>query len=144
MALLIFRSSLDAFSEQGLPAVFAVGLDALVIAYVLTLYLTHQKIQIDRFWWLFAFWVVTQGLWPVLTAVGGLPLDSSFFSESLRDWVRLFSWLMVYLGVNQLQDRFSPSAGNRLSLSIAHYSNDRGCATAIAAAIIAAQLFTAH
>lgn len=109
LVLLILRSGLDAFSAQGLPAVFALGLDALVIAYFVMLYLTHQTIQTDRFWWLFACWVATQALWPLLTAVGGLPLGGAFLLESIREWLRLFSWLMVYLIVNQLKAHIHPA-----------------------------------
>ena len=108
IALLILRSGLDAFSAQGIPAVFAIGLNALVIAYVLLLYLTRQSVQTSRFWWIFAFWVAAQALWPLLTAMGGLPLGSAFLFEGVREWIRIFSWLMVYLIVDQFKDRVHP------------------------------------
>ncbi len=118
--LLILRSGLDAFSAQSLPAAFALGLDALVITYVLVAILTHQKIQVDRAWCLFAGWIAIQSLWPVLTAIGGLPLGSAFLTESIREWVRVFSWLMVYLIINQLKDKLHPEQViNRLFWALA-------------------------
>ena len=108
LLLLIVRSSLDAFSGAGLPAAFAVGLDVLVIAYILGRYLTGYKIHTDKVWWIFAAWIAIQGLWPVLTALNGLPLSSGFTAASVREWVRIFSWLMVYLAISQFKDRLHP------------------------------------
>lgn len=108
LLLLILRSGLDAFSGLGLPAAFAVGLDALVLTYIAVLYLTGQKIHTDRVWWCFAVWVALQGLWPALTLLGGLPLSSGFVIVSLREWIRIFSWLMVYLMINQFKERLHP------------------------------------
>lgn len=108
IALLILRSGLDIFSSEGLPAAFAVYLDALILAYIIFLYLTKQKIYTDKFFLIFAVWVASQGLWPVLTATGSLELGSDYLNESIREWVRLFSWLMVYLIVSQLKSRLRP------------------------------------
>ncbi|GAA6616699.1 O-antigen ligase family protein [Scytonema sp. NUACC26] len=109
LCLLIFRSSLDIFSAQQLPAAFALGLDALTLLYVTLQLLLGQSIKIDKFWWLFAFWVALQGLWVILLPLGGLGLDGSYLLGSVREWLRLFTWLMVYLLVMQLQDKVHPN-----------------------------------
>ncbi|WP_293043376.1 MULTISPECIES: O-antigen ligase [unclassified Moorena] len=108
LGMLILRSSLDIFSKQQLPALFAIGLDALTLLYVTVMLLTGRRVQTDKFWWLFAGWVGLQGLWVILLALGGLGLDSSYISVSIREWVRLFSWLMVYLLIMQLKNRIPP------------------------------------
>ena len=108
LALLILRSALDPFSNQQLPALFAIGLDALTLLYVIVMLLRRRTVHTDGFWWFLASWVAFQGLWLILMALGGLGLDASYLSSSIREWVRLFSWLMVYLLVMQLKDRFSP------------------------------------
>lgn len=106
IALLVFRSALDIFS--GLPAAFAVGLDALILAHITILLLTKQKIYIDKFWLIFAAWGLVQGLWPVLTALGGLGLGREYLGDSIREWVRIFSWVLVYLAINQFKGRIHP------------------------------------
>ncbi|MGI8501549.1 MAG: O-antigen ligase family protein [Hassallia sp.] len=108
LGLLILRSALDPFSGQQLPAVFAIGLDALTILYVTLMLLTGQTVRTNKFWWLFAAWVALQGLWVILLPLGGLGLNAAFLSDSIREWVRIFSWLMVYLIVMQLKDRLHP------------------------------------
>ncbi len=104
MGLLILRSLLDIYSAQQLPAAFALGVDTLTLLYVIVLLLTHQTVHTDRFWWFFASWVAFQGLWLMLMPLGVLGLDASFLLISIREWTRLFSWLMVYLLVMQLKD----------------------------------------
>lgn len=108
LGLLILRSSLDVFSAQQIPSAFAIGLDALALLYVTVSLLTGQTIRTDRFWWFFAGWVALQGLWVILLPLGGLGMDASSLPEAIREWVRLFSWLMVYLLVMQLQERVHP------------------------------------
>jgi O-antigen ligase len=108
IGLLILRSSLDLFSAQQIPAAFAVGLDALTILYIILMLLIGRRVITDVFFWFFAVWVVIQGLWVILLAVGALGLDSSYLLVSIREWVRLFSWLMVYLLVMQLKGIVSP------------------------------------
>ena len=108
LGLLILRSSLDIFSAQQVPAAFAVGLDALTLLYVSLMLLMGQKVQTDRFWWFFTGWVGLQGLWVILVPLGGLGHDASCaicLSYGIREWVRLFSWLMVYLLIMQLKGR---------------------------------------
>lgn len=108
LCLLIIRSALDAFSNQGLPAAFAMGLNILIVLYLLIRLLAGHRIQTDRFWWLFAGWVALQGCWVILQGLGGLAFDASYLSTAVREWLRLFSWLMVYLMVMQLRDRLDP------------------------------------
>jgi O-antigen ligase len=108
LGLLILRSSLDVFSSLQLPAAFAIGVDALALLYVTVMLLTGQKIRTDGFWWFFAAWVLLQGLWVILLPLGGLGLDGSYLAESIREWIRLFSWVIVYLLVTQLKDQTPP------------------------------------
>lgn len=108
IGLLILRSSLDIFSDQQIPAIFAVGLNILTLLYVTFSLLIGQRVKVDKFWWFFAGWVALQGLWVVLLPLGGLGLDGTHLSTAIREWVRLFSWLMVYLLVMQLKDRIHP------------------------------------
>ncbi len=108
IALLVLRTSLDPFSMMQIPAAFAVGVDALTIVYVTVFLLIGRTVRTDGFWWFFAGWVILQGLWVILLPLGGLGLDASFLLDSIREWVRLFSWLMLYLLVMQLQDRIPP------------------------------------
>lgn len=108
LGLFVVRSSLDVFSEQQLPSAFALGIDALTLAYVVLLVLSRKKVQIDGFWWFFAGWVALQSLWVILIRLGGLGLGASFFSVGLREWIRLFSFVMAYLLVMQLKGRISP------------------------------------
>lgn len=108
LGLLILRSALDSFSAQQIPAVYAVGLDTLTLLYVVILLLTRKTVKTDQFWWFFAVWVGLQGTWLILMPLGGLGLDVSFIGDSLREWVRLFSWLMIYLLVMQLRGNTPP------------------------------------
>ncbi|QIR39864.1 O-antigen ligase family protein [Tolypothrix sp. PCC 7910] len=105
LGLLILRSALDAFSDQQLPAAFAVGIDILALLYVAVLLLRRQKIHTDGFWWLLAGWMALQGLWVVLQAIGGLGLGASYLPVAIREWIRVFSGLMIYLIVMQLKER---------------------------------------
>ncbi|MBX2864704.1 MAG: O-antigen ligase family protein [Leptolyngbyaceae cyanobacterium MAG.088] len=108
IALLVLRSALDIFSKQQLPALFAVGVDALVIAYICYLFIARKKINVDRFWWLLMGWFSLQSLWVILLFLGGLGGDPSLIGESLREWVRLSSGGLIYLLVMQLKGRIAP------------------------------------
>jgi O-antigen ligase len=109
IALLIIRSSLDIFSAQQIPALFALGLAALTLIYVAAAFLERRTIQTDWFWWFLLAWVMLQGLWPLLCIMGGLGLDASpYLADNIREWTRLFSWVMVYLLVMQMKDRVAP------------------------------------
>lgn len=107
LGLLILRSSLDPLSAQQIPAAFGIGLDALTLLYVTYLLLTRQRVRTDRFFWFFASWVALQALWVVLPALGW-GLGTPYLMDNLREWVRIFSWLMVYLLVMQLKERTHP------------------------------------
>ncbi len=108
LTLLILRSSLDPFSAQQVPAAFAIGLDALTILYLIVQILLRQKINTDKFFWFFAGWVAFLGIWLVLPLVGWGLLGTTYFLDGIREWTRIFSWLMVYLLVMQLKGKVHP------------------------------------
>ncbi|AKG24492.1 O-antigen ligase family protein [Calothrix sp. 336/3] len=116
LGLLILRSSLDILSDLQIPAAFAIGVDILAVLYVVFAVLTGKKVYTDNFWWFFLGWVFLQAMWMVLLPLGGLGLDGSFLAASAREWVRLFSWAMVYLLVMQLQDTIPPQRAISLLL----------------------------
>lgn len=105
--LLVIRSTIDAFSRQQIPAAFAIGLDGIILAYFVILLLQKKDIWTNRFGLFFAGFCAFQTLWILLVAFGGLggvgPL-----SDSIREWVRLFSWCAMYWLMMQLSDRASP------------------------------------
>ncbi len=108
IGLLIIRSSLDAFSAQQIPAAYSLAVDALTLLYVAVKLLTGQPVKVDKFWWLFAAWVIFQGLWVILLPIGGLGLNGSYLADAIREWVRLFTWVILYLLVMQLADKIPP------------------------------------
>jgi O-antigen ligase len=108
IGLLVLRSALDIFSKQQLPALFAIGVDVLVVVYIFYLFITHQRINVDRFWWLIMSWFGFLSLWIILLPLGGLGSDSSVMGESIREWVRLLSGGLLYLLVMQLKGRIAP------------------------------------
>ncbi|MEO1429159.1 MAG: O-antigen ligase family protein [Cyanobacteria bacterium J06633_8] len=108
LSLLILRSSLDPFSAQQVPAAFAIGLDFLTILYVIVQLLLRQKINTDKFFWFFAAWVAFLGIWVVLPLVGWGLLGTTYLVDGIREWMRIFSWLMVYLLVMQLKEKIHP------------------------------------
>ncbi|PSB15598.1 O-antigen ligase family protein [Phormidesmis priestleyi ULC007] len=111
LGLLILRSALDPFSAQQVPSVFAVGVNLLILLYIIKLLLSRQKIQTDGFWWFIAGWFGLQLLWVILLPLGGLGLSASHVGGwlvGLREWIRGFSWVMFYLMVMQLKDRVHP------------------------------------
>jgi O-antigen ligase len=116
LCLLVVRSALDSFSAQGLPGAFALGLNGLILLYVAIQLLAGRRVQTDRFWWWFAAWVLIQGLWVVLLPLGGLGFGADYLPYAVRDWLRLFSWLMTYLMVMQLRGRMAPTRGINLLL----------------------------
>jgi O-antigen ligase len=106
--LLVLRTSLDSYSAQQLPSAYTLLIDALTLLYVVVMLLSGRRIQTDRFWWFFALWVMLQSLWLILMPLGGLGLDASFLQYGIREWMRRFSFLIVYLLVMQLKDLYSP------------------------------------
>lgn len=109
LSLLIVRSSLDLFSAQQVPAALGVGISLLTLLYVVVLLLSRQEVQTDWFWWFFAGWLALQGIWVVLLPLGGLGLGVAALPDAIREWVRFFSWLMVYLLVMQLKGKVPPT-----------------------------------
>jgi len=109
LGFLVLRSSLDIFSAQQIPAAFAVGIDCLTLLYLVVQLFRKQPIQINKFFWIFAAWIGVQGLWVILLPVGGLGLDAAYLTDAVREWTRLFSWLMVYLLVMQLRGQIAPA-----------------------------------
>jgi O-antigen ligase len=108
LALLILRSALDPFSNQGLPSAFAIAFSALALLYITVQLLCKQPVQIDAFGWLFAGWILIQGIWVILLYFGGLGLGVEQLPTAVREWVRIFSWLMAYLLVFQIKGRLRP------------------------------------
>ncbi len=108
VALLILRSALDPFSDKGIPGAFAIAISALTVVYVIVRLLSKQTVHIDGFWCFFAGWVVLQMIWVILLPLGGLGLGGEHLSDAVREWVRIFSWLMSYLLILQLKERFHP------------------------------------
>ncbi len=108
VALLILRSTIDAFSAIQLPALFAVGLDALAIGYVVIKLLRRETIHTDPFLFFFAGWCAFQGVWVVLLMLGGLGGSSALSGESIREFVRLGSWFLVYILIMQFKGLIRP------------------------------------
>ena len=108
LILLVLRSSLDPLSAQQVPAAFAIGLDGLTILYVIVQILLRQKVNTDKFFWFFAGWVAFLGIWVVLPVIGWGLLGTTYLVEGIREWTRIFSWLMVYLLVMQLKGKIHP------------------------------------
>ena len=108
LSLLIIRSSLDILSDYQIPTAFALGIIGLTLMYVIIQLLTNKPVYTDKFWWFLVAWLVTQGLWVVLLPLGGLGLGGWALSIAIREWVRLFSWIIIYLLILQLKDKIAP------------------------------------
>ena len=108
LGLLILRSSLDVFSDIGIPAAFAIYLNILIFLYIIVSILTGNKIQTDRFWWFLVAWISIKSFWLVLLFFNAIGFGRSFLIVSVREWVRLFSWVMVYFIVMQLKGKVPP------------------------------------
>ena len=108
IGLLILRASIDCFVTLQLPSVFAIGLDALTILYLLVQLFQRKTIQTDWFFWWFLGWWIFQGLWLVLMVLGGLGLGAGFLADSIREWVRIFSWVVAYFLAMQMKGKIKP------------------------------------
>lgn len=108
LGLLIIRSVLDMFSLQQIPAIYGVGVEGLAFLYIAVSSLRGKNLQVDKFWCFFFSWIIFQGAWLLLLYTGSLGFDSSYFLESLREWIRLLLWPSIYLLVMQLKGRVSP------------------------------------
>ncbi len=108
LSLLIVRSSLDIFSEQQLPAIFAVALDLVAVLYLAILILLKKPIKIDGLFLFFGGWIALQFVWILLIPLGGLGPSPVSISDALREWIRMASWLVIYLLISQLRDKIRP------------------------------------
>ncbi|BAY61477.1 hypothetical protein NIES22_15420 [Calothrix brevissima NIES-22] len=108
LGLLILRSALDAFSDQQVPAVFGLCIDILAFLYIGNCLVARKKIHTDGFWWFLAGWMALQAVWVILQLFGGLGLGPSYFLGAFREWLRIFSGLMIYLLVMQLKEKMPP------------------------------------
>ncbi len=108
LTLLIIRSSLDIFSDYQIPSAFALAVIALTVIYIIIQLFTRQPLITDKVWWFLAFWLILQGLWVILLPLGGLGLDGSYLSLAIREWIRLLSWVTIYLLVIQLKGKIAP------------------------------------
>jgi len=113
LALLVLRSSLDSFSALQIPTLFGMGLNILVILYLVVALFKRQVIHTDMFWWFLIGWIFLQGLWVILVPLGGVGFDASdfggaYFDLAVREWIRLFSWATIYLMIMQLKGKVSP------------------------------------
>ena len=108
IGILFMRSALDLYSVQQVPAAFAIGVDLLVVFYLIKQILLRQPIHTDRFFWVLFGWVLLQGVWVVLIPTNALGGGSFAIYAALREWMRFFSLAMVYLLTMQLRDRISP------------------------------------
>lgn len=108
LSALVMRSAIDGIVSPPLPSAFAIAIDILTILYVLLLLFQKRTVHTDWLWWFLLGWVVFQAMWLVLMPIGGLGLDAAVLGTSLREWVRLFSWVMVYLLIMQLKERTHP------------------------------------
>ncbi|MGB7248530.1 MAG: O-antigen ligase family protein [Phormidesmis sp.] len=108
LCILLLRSVLDFYSSLQLPAMFALGVDLLVVIYVAQQLILRKPVHTDRFWWFLLAWVLVQGVWVVLLPIGGLGGTSAMLGEAVREWVRFFSLALVYLLTMQLRDRIAP------------------------------------
>ena len=108
IGLLVLRSALDPFSEQGLTGVFAIGISALTILYITVRLLRKKTVHIDGFWCFLTAWIAIQGLWVILLPLDALGAGSERLPEASREWVRISSWSMSYLLTLQLKERLKP------------------------------------
>lgn len=108
VGLLVIRSSLDVFSDIGVPTLFGAGIILLGIGYVTLSFLTKREVNTDKLWWFLIIWVFVQGLWVVLLLTDSLGGNPSQIGNSITQWLKMFSWAVVYLLIMQLKNRTHP------------------------------------
>lgn len=109
LGLLIVRSSLDVFADYQLPALVGMSLILLTIAYIIGLHFARQPIHTDGFWWALVMWVGFQAIWLVLQKFGALGLGPSYLGDGVKEFIRMFSFLMVYLLIMQFKGELAPN-----------------------------------
>lgn len=105
IGLLVIRSSLDAFSDLQVPSALGLATIIFSICYVIIALLTQRPIRTDKFWWFFLAWMFLQAVWIILLPLDALGFDTSLLMESIYEWLRLFTWVIVYFLVMQLSER---------------------------------------
>jgi O-antigen ligase len=108
ISLLCLRVGIDCFITFQLPTVFALSVNALTVLYILVQAFRKRPIQTDGFFWAFLTWWLIQGMWLVVMPLSTLGFGMEYFGESLREWIRLMSWVLVYLLVMQLKGKVDP------------------------------------
>lgn len=120
LGILLMRSVLDMYSNQGVPAAFGVGVILLAIVYLGRQLIFRQRVHTDPFWWFLLSWVLLQSIWVVVLAADGLGGTQFMAYEAAREWTRFFSLAMIYLLAMQLRDHIAPDRlANFLLLSAA-------------------------
>ncbi len=108
ITLLCIRVAIDCFSTLQLPTIFALSVNALTLLYIVVQAFRKRPIQTDWFFWALLTWWLTQSTWLIFMRLGGLGFGMEFFAESLREWTRLMSWVLVYLLIMQLKGKIHP------------------------------------
>ena len=108
ISLLCLRVAIDCYVSLQLPTVFALSVNVLTVLYIIVQAFRKKTIQTDWFFWALLTWWLIQGVWLILMPLNGLGFGMEFFPESLREWVRLMSWVLVYLLIMQLKGHIHP------------------------------------
>lgn len=108
LGILLMRSVLDMYSNQGVPAAFGVGVILLTSVYLGRQLIFRQRVHTDPFWWFLLAWVLLQSIWVVVLAADGLGGTQFMAYAAAREWIRFLSLAMIYLLAMQLRDRISP------------------------------------
>ena len=108
ISLLCLRVAIDCYSSLQLPTLFALSVNALTVLYLIVQAFRKKTIQTDWFFWALLTWWLIQGVWLILMPLDGLGFGMELFADSLREWVRLMSWVLVYLLIMQLKGKIHP------------------------------------
>lgn len=108
ISLLCLRVAIDCYSSLQLPTFFALSVNALTVLYLIVQAFQKKTIQTDWFFWALLTWWLIQGVWLILMPLNGLGFGMELFADSLREWVRLMSWVVVYLLIMQLKGKIHP------------------------------------
>ena len=108
ISLLCLRVAIDCYASLQLPTLFALSVNALTVLYLIVQAFRKKTIQTDWFFWALLTWWLIQGAWLILMPLNGLGFGMELFADSLREWVRLMSWVLVYLLIMQLKSQIHP------------------------------------